>query len=131
MKAKIVSLIAALTLIFTCFVSCSKKQDTADVHVFYYTYSDTYISSVRSALDAALKEDGVTFQDYDGNGNQTTQTEQIQTAITKESFPQTVLNNWTETLELKNKNKTNSTNICLNEIKRNRKISKWVLYTFN
>lgn len=55
----------------------------ADVHVFYYTYSDIYISSVRSSLDAALKEKGVRYQDYDANGNQTTQTEQVQTAITK------------------------------------------------
>ena len=83
MKTKILSLIAALTLILTCFVSCGKSNDTADIHVFYYTYSDTYISSVRGALDAALKADDVSFQDYDGNGNQTTQTEQIQTAITK------------------------------------------------
>lgn len=55
----------------------------ADVHVFYYTYSDTYISSVRSALDAKLTEAGISYQDYDGGGSQTTQTEQIQTAITK------------------------------------------------
>jgi len=84
MKIKLVSLIATLTLILGCLVSCSKNNnDAADIHVFYYTYSDTYISSVRGALDATLKADGVTFQDYDGNGNQTTQTEQIQTAITK------------------------------------------------
>ena len=38
---------------------------------------------MRNALDASLKDMGVSFQDYDGNGNQTTQTEQIQTAITK------------------------------------------------
>ena len=55
----------------------------ADVHVFYYTYSDPYITSVRSALDKELKDADISFQDYDGNGNQTTQTEQVQTAITK------------------------------------------------
>lgn len=38
----------------------------ANVAVFYYTYSDTYISSVRSALDAKLDEMGVTYQDFDG-----------------------------------------------------------------
>ncbi len=52
------------------------------VGVFYYTYSDTYISSVRTALDSALDAKGVTYQDFDGNNNQTTQNEQIQTAIT-------------------------------------------------
>lgn len=83
MKRKIISFIIAIALLCACFASCAKGGDTADVHVFYYTYSDTYISSVRGALDAALKADGVSFQDYDGNGNQTTQTEQIQTAITK------------------------------------------------
>ena len=51
------------------------------VAVFYYTYGDTYISSVRSALDAALDGAGVAYQDYDSNNSQTTQTEQIDTAI--------------------------------------------------
>lgn len=53
----------------------------ANVGVFYYTYSDTYIASVRTALDAQLDELGVTYQDYDANSNQTTQNEQIDTAI--------------------------------------------------
>ena len=54
-----------------------------EVSEFYYTYADTYISSVRTALDAQLTSAGVNFTDYDGNGNQTTQTEAIQTAISK------------------------------------------------
>lgn len=65
-------------------LSCSgRNKGSADVHVFYYTYSDTYISGVRSALDKKLSDAGISYQDYDGAGNQTTQTEQIQTAITK------------------------------------------------
>ena len=64
-------------------LSCSRSKGEADVHVFYYTYSDTYISSVRTSLDKKLDEAGISYQDYDGAGNQTTQTEQIQTAITK------------------------------------------------
>jgi methyl-galactoside transport system substrate-binding protein len=51
------------------------------VSVFYYTFGDTYISSVRSALDAALDEAGIAYQDYDSNNSQTTQTEQVTTAI--------------------------------------------------
>ena len=51
----------------------------ANVAVFYYTYSDTYIASVRTALDAQLDSLGVTYQDYDANSNQTTQNEQIST----------------------------------------------------
>lgn len=53
----------------------------ANVAVFYYTYSDTYIASVRTALDAQLDAMGITYQDYDSNSNQTTQNEQIDTAI--------------------------------------------------
>lgn len=53
----------------------------ADIAVFYYTYSDTYISSVKTALDAQLDGLGVKYQDYDANSNQTTQNEQIDTAI--------------------------------------------------
>ena len=81
---KTIAIILALVLLSSLFISCVRKNSaTADVHVFYYTYSDTYISSVRNSLDAALKKNGLSYQDYDGNGNQTTQTEQIQTAITK------------------------------------------------
>ena len=52
------------------------------VGVFYYTYADTYISSVRTALDNELNTLGITYQNFDGNNNQTTQNEQIQTALT-------------------------------------------------
>ncbi|MCD8238953.1 MAG: galactose ABC transporter substrate-binding protein [Clostridiales bacterium] len=51
------------------------------VAVLYYTYSDTYISSVRTALDAAFDAAGIAYQDYDSNASQTTQTEQVSTAI--------------------------------------------------
>lgn len=60
-------------------------SDAGEISVFYYTFSDTYISSVRSALDGYLTGTGLTFNDYDGNGNQTTQTEQVTTAISKGS----------------------------------------------
>ena len=52
------------------------------VGVFYYNFADTYIASVRTALDAELNGLGVTFNNFDGNNNQTTQNEQIQTAVT-------------------------------------------------
>ena len=52
------------------------------VGVFWYTFADTYLSSVRTALDAALNAKGITFQNYDGNASQATQNEQIQTALT-------------------------------------------------
>lgn len=86
MKNKTASLLLGLSVLL-CSVftlsSCGNRENTADVHVFYYTYSDTYITGVRSALDKAFEEMNISFQDYDSNSNQTTQTEQIQTAITK------------------------------------------------
>lgn len=100
---KLLSLILALTMVFAL-AACGGSNATTEapaadagaeapaaeapaadglkVGVFYYAYSDTYISSVRTALDAALSAKGITYQDYDGNGNQTTQNEQIQTAVT-------------------------------------------------
>lgn len=60
----------------------SAAVSDANVGVFYYSFSDTYISSVRTALDAQLEAAGLKYQDYDGNSNQTTQNEQIDTAIT-------------------------------------------------
>lgn len=52
-----------------------------NVGVFYYNYGDTYIASVRTALDAALDGKGVKYQDYDGNNNQGTQNDAISTAL--------------------------------------------------
>ena len=84
MKKKILALILTICILALPLLSCAGRgKGAADVHVFYYTYSDTYISSVRGALDKKLSDAGISYQDYDGAGNQTTQTEQIQTAITK------------------------------------------------
>ena len=78
----LLALLLSLLLLSLPLGGCNRGKDT-DVHVFYYTYSDPYISSVRTALDNELAGAGLSYQDYDGNGNQTTQTEQIRTAITK------------------------------------------------
>lgn len=85
---------AAATAATTAAVAENKEDKTeaeqkapvaldGEVSVFYYTYGDTYISSVRSALDAALDAAGIKYQDYDSNNSQTTQTEQVTTAIAK------------------------------------------------
>ncbi len=52
-----------------------------NIAVFYYDFSDIYISTVRSNMDSQLDGLGVTYQNYDAANNQTTQTEQINTAI--------------------------------------------------
>jgi len=77
---KTVLLILILTFVLSSFVSCGGSED---VSVFYYTYSDTYISSVRGEMNKLLKESGLEYHNYDANSNQTTQTEQIDTAIAK------------------------------------------------
>lgn len=53
-----------------------------NVGVFWYAYSDAFLSTVRTALDAALEGAGIAYQDYDANNNQASQLEQVQTAIT-------------------------------------------------
>ena len=81
---KIIVFLLIISAIVGTLVSCGKDND-GEVSVFYYTYSDTYISSVRSAMDSMLKKAGISFNNYDANSNQTTQTEQIDTAIAKGS----------------------------------------------
>lgn len=59
------------------------RRGGEEVSVFYFTYSDTYISTVRAEMDAYFKRAGIRYNNYDANSNQTTQTEQIDTAIAK------------------------------------------------
>lgn len=84
-KILAVILTLAFALGLTACGSGDGGSSDGEVSVFYYTYSDAYISSVRSAMDKFLKDAGLKFQNYDANGNQTTQTEQVTTAIAKGS----------------------------------------------
>lgn len=52
------------------------------VDVFYYDFSDVYISSVRTAMDEQLKAMGIEPKNWDAAGSQPTQTDQVKTAIT-------------------------------------------------
>lgn len=52
------------------------------VDVFYYDFSDIYISSVRASMDEQLKALGIEPNNWDGAGSQPTQTDQVNTAIT-------------------------------------------------
>ena len=84
---KLTAILLAVLLVFS-FAACGQNggdKKTGEVSVFYYTFSDTYISSVRSAMDSFLKANNIEYNNYDANGNQTTQTEQVQTAIAKGS----------------------------------------------
>lgn len=92
---KLLALLLAVVMVVG-FVACSsnksdggtetkKASNKGEISVFYYTFSDAYISTVRSSMDKILKDGGYTYNDYDANGNQTTQTEQVQTALAKGS----------------------------------------------
>jgi methyl-galactoside transport system substrate-binding protein len=60
--------------------SSSAKLDLK-ADVFIYQYSDTYIGSVRTALNTDLTAKGITGTFKDAAGVQATQTQQIETAI--------------------------------------------------
>ena len=77
---KLLAIILLSVSVLTLF-SCGRREE--EVSVLYYTYSDTYISSVRGAMNKALKDNSIGYHNYDAAGNQTTQTEQVDTAITK------------------------------------------------
>ena len=51
------------------------------IAVFYYTYEDTYVSSVRTAMDKALDTAGVSYTDYDSANDQAKQDGQVDEAI--------------------------------------------------
>lgn len=80
---KLFTLLMAVLLVFTL-VGCNGDKPTAgaeDVAVFWYTYSDVYLSSVRAAMNEAMNKAGLKYKDYDANGSQADQTNQIDTAI--------------------------------------------------
>ena len=88
---KLLSILLALMMVFAL-VGCSSSSDSGDdtassdngsedVAVLWYTYSDAYLSTVRAALDAEFTAAGVNFKDYDANGVQADQTNQIDTCI--------------------------------------------------
>lgn len=59
--------------------------DSLKVDVFYYDFSDVYISTVRAAMDEQLKAMGIEPKNWDAAGSQPTQTDQVNTAIADSS----------------------------------------------
>ena len=83
MKKIFLPIIALVSILIFSGCMADEGGENTSVAVFYYTYSDPYISTVRASLDRELEALGVEYQDYDSNSSQTTQSEQVQTAITK------------------------------------------------
>lgn len=78
---KFLALVLALVMSLSL-VACGSEESTDEgaadgdaaaselnVGVFYYNYSDAYITTVRNAMDALLEEAGITYNNYDGAGN--------------------------------------------------------------
>ena len=90
---KMIALCMAAVMSLALLAGCGeqKQPDTNDqgntdaselnVGVFYYDFSDVYISSVRNFMNSQLDAMGVKYTNFDGAGNQAQQTDQINTAI--------------------------------------------------
>ena len=80
---KILAIALALVMVLGM-VACGGNEDdkALNVGVFYYTYDDVYISSVRAALDTELTNMGAKFTNYDCKNDQATQNDYVKTAIT-------------------------------------------------
>ena len=62
-------------------VSAASESDETRAGVFYYSFSDTYLAEVRTRLDIALHDAGISFVNYDAASSQAVQNTQIQTAL--------------------------------------------------
>ena len=86
---KTLAIILAGVMMVSLLAGCGDKPapnpdpagSSLDVAVFYYDFSDVYISSVRNSMNSQLDALGVKYNNYDGAGNQSQQTDQINTAI--------------------------------------------------
>ena len=90
---KTLAILLSAVMVLALLAGCGeqKQPDTNDqgntdaselnVGVFYYDFSDVYISSVRNSMNSQLDAMGVKYNNFDGAGNQAQQTDQINTAI--------------------------------------------------
>ncbi|MBQ7379648.1 MAG: galactose ABC transporter substrate-binding protein [Clostridia bacterium] len=85
LKIRAVSVLVGLCLLIgACTVGCA-RQDTYRVAVFAYKFDDSYIATVRGALEKYFKpyRDRMQVTFYNGEANQQNQSTQIDTAITQ------------------------------------------------
>ena len=99
---KKLALLLASVLLLTMFASCTStpassgggdstqgsqtdqpgKTEGLRADVFYYDYSDVYISTVRNEMDTMLDDMGIQRNNWDAAGSQPSQSDQVNTAIT-------------------------------------------------
>ena len=88
---KLAALLSGVMLVGVMLAGCSGSSPTASagntgkfhMDVFYYNYADAYISTVRDAMNTRLDALGINYTNYDGKADQATQTNDINTALTK------------------------------------------------
>ena len=86
MLAILLSAVMVLALLAGCGSKDNDKNKDSDtqggdasalnVAVFYYDFSDVYISSVRNSMEEQFNAMGIKPSNYDGAGNQAQQTDQ-------------------------------------------------------
>ncbi|WP_418223394.1 galactose ABC transporter substrate-binding protein [Clostridium isatidis] len=92
---KLLAMALATVMVAATLVGCGGKttggenagsDDTVKVGVFLYKFDDTYISTVRQALQKIQDENSgkVEFEFFDGKGDQATQNDTIDTALQKD-----------------------------------------------
>lgn len=81
---KLLSFLMTAALLLTM-VSFASAEGPIQVDVFFYEYSDTYIGTVRDAMETSLKSmsDKFTYNFYDCASDQSKQNNYIESALTK------------------------------------------------
>ena len=84
---KVLALILALAMVLCLSSVAFAEEEEVDVSglkvgVFWYAFSDPFLSTVRASLNEQLDEAGIAYDDFDANNTQATQLEQVQTAVT-------------------------------------------------
>ncbi len=85
---KALAILMVLAMAVTAFACTGTKTGTAgdlNVSVFFYDYSDTYIGSVRAAMEEGLVAENIAYTFYDAASDQAKQITQVETALTQGS----------------------------------------------
>ena len=83
---KFLAIVLALAMVMSlgaaAFAAEEPDVSGLKVGVFWYAFSDAFLSTVRASLNEQLEEAGIDYDDFDANNTQATQLEQVQTAVT-------------------------------------------------
>lgn len=82
---KLTAIVLCVVLVLALAACGGKTQEKLVVDIFFYQYSDTYLTSVRNAMTETLdaKSDTISYTMHDCENDQAKQTEKIETAITQ------------------------------------------------